>query len=233
MQAAKEQIDLFLKKCDEVTASGFILADTKIGELLKAIAASDLLYAFFREITRGFDYPAACRRCMAAAEGGRKKLLFPEDPVEKLAFIFCLLVDFDNKTLDLSAFLQEYFYGDGSIYESFYAFCNQVIKPFRGAIKAMFKDGVPHLSRPAAESVTLAGAVAAERDEVVLSSLPDPRKVDALLLLNALEDCAGGREPARLAGALCGYLYFAAACGRRGKHVAAMRAAFDSIKETL
>ena len=48
MDTGREQIDLFLRRCDEVMQSKFILADTKIGELLKSIASSDLLYAFFR-----------------------------------------------------------------------------------------------------------------------------------------------------------------------------------------
>ena len=39
----------------------------------------------------------------------QKKLLFPEDPVERLAFVFCLFMEFDNKTMDLGWFLQEYF----------------------------------------------------------------------------------------------------------------------------
>lgn len=143
MDLERQQIDVFLEKCDDVMRSKFIIADTKISELLKSIATSDLLYAFFREITKDFDYAAAQRKYMNYAPEGsvnKRKLLFPADPAEKLAFIFCLLVDFDNKTFDLGEFLQEYFYEDGSYYESFYAFSNQVVKPFKNLIKQMFKE---------------------------------------------------------------------------------------------
>ena len=57
MDTDMRQIDAFLQKCDEVMQSKFIIADTKISDLLKSIASSDLLYAFFREATKNFDYP--------------------------------------------------------------------------------------------------------------------------------------------------------------------------------
>ena len=143
MDTDRRQIDVFLQKCDEVMQSKFIIADTKIGELLKAIVTSDLLYAFFRDITKDFDYDAAQRKYMNYYPEGttnKRKLLFPEDPAERLAFVFCLLVDFDSKRIDLGDFLQEYFYEDGSVYGSFYAFSNQVIKPFRNAVRTMFRE---------------------------------------------------------------------------------------------
>ena len=49
MDTDMRQIDAFLQKCDEVMQSKFIIADTKISDLLKSIASSDLLYAFFRD----------------------------------------------------------------------------------------------------------------------------------------------------------------------------------------
>ena len=146
MDSGKGQIDIFLRRCDELMRTSFILADAKIGDLLKAVTTSDLLYAFFRDITQNFDYVAAQLRYMnyVPYPGSRKHLLLlPEDSTEKLAFIFCLLVDFDAGRIDLGAFLQEYFYEDGSVYGSFYAFSNQVIKPFKSAVRTMFRGGKP------------------------------------------------------------------------------------------
>ena len=143
MDTRREQIDAFLKKCDEVMQSKFIIADTKIGELLQCIVSSDLLYAFFREVTKNFDYDAAREKYMnyTPAGGTHMQLLFPEDPAERLAFVFCLLADFDSGAIDLGQFLRTYFYDDGSVYGSFYAFSNQVIKPFRNAVRTVFAEG--------------------------------------------------------------------------------------------
>ena len=160
MNKAQAEIDLFMRKCDEVATSGFILADTKIGELLKSVVTSDVLYALFRRALIGFDYAAAWQAC-AQGQGRGGRLLFPEDPAQKLAFIFCLLVDLDNKRIDLSELLQEYFRGDGSLYESYYSFCNQVIKPMRGIVRSMLQGGAP---LPAAQRPLPRSLVQAERD---------------------------------------------------------------------
>ena len=242
MDTGREQIDLFLRRCDELMQSKFIIADTKIGELLQAIAASDLLYAFFRDITKDFDYPAAKDKYMNYAPYGKtqKKLLFPQDPAEKLAFIFCLLMEFDNKTMDLSRFLQEYFYEDGSFYESFYAFCNQVVKPFKNAVKVMFREPHPlregelSAEREEAEMRKNGGTsacfcVETERKALYASALSDAKKVDGMLLLNALESAKGEALRAAL---LCGYVYFAQSVGRaEAARLAAKE--LESAKERL
>lgn len=238
MDTGRKQIDLFLQRCDDVMQSRLILADTKIGELLKSIAASDLLYAFFREITRGFDYTAAREKYMNCGDPSAKKrrLLFPADLTEKLAFIFCLLVDLDNKTIDLSDFLRGYFYEDGSVYESYYAFCNQVIKPFKNDVKNIFRGGVPLEGALPSEEAAPGGAdilrtVAAERDAVFASRLPDERKVDALIILNALENC--GCIGGAVCGLLCGYTYFAEAVGWKSKNIPALLAELKRRREEL
>lgn len=140
-----------------------------------------------------------------APEGSvnKRKLLFPADPAEKLAFIFCLLVDFDNKTFDLGEFLQEYFYEDGSYYESFYAFSNQVVKPFKNLIKQMFKESrlkkiaeaEPKDRPPQKKNEDVTDAVLSEREQLFHSALPDSSKVDGMMILNALRDrFAKGRK---------------------------------------
>lgn len=215
MDTGRQQIDLFLKKCDELMQSKFIIADTKIGELLKAIATSDLLYAFFREITKNFDYPAAREKYMNYMPEGtvnKRKLLFPENAEERLAFVFCLFVDFDAGRIDLGAFLQEYFYEDGSVYGSFYAFSNQVVKPFRNAVRTLFYGG--RIARGKAEGRgELAAFASREREAVYASRLPDARKVEALVILNALSAQAEKGDARLIAALITGYRCFAEAAG--------------------
>lgn len=236
MDSERQQIDLFLEKCDEVMRSKFIIADTKISELLKSIATSDLLYAFFREITKNFDYAAAQRKYMNFAPDGstnKRKLLFPADPAEKLAFIFCLLVDFDNKTFDLGEFLQEYFYEDGSYYESFYSFSNQVIKPFKNMIKTMFKeedlkriaqaDAVKKIEIPDVSDVVLS-----EREKLFNSSISDSKKVDGLMILNAM---AITDDFNTLCGLLAGYACFLSGVSYRSAYSDKLLSEYKKIKE--
>lgn len=237
MDTSREQIKLFLRRCDELMQSKYIIADTKIGELLQSIAMSDLLYAFFRDATAHFDYAGAKRKYMNFAPYGdaQKKLLFPEDPVERLAFVFCLFMEFDNKTMDLGWFLQEYFYEDGSFYESFYAFCNQVVKPFRNAVKVMFDEpprGRPsRVSAPQEERIEFTPQCIEEEKKLVYSSALSPAdKVDAMLLLNAL---AGAVSVQLRCALLSGYDRFARTCGRNNVYIAAMRSELARLKENL
>ena len=76
MDTSREQIALFLRRCDELMQSKYIIADTKIGELLQSIAMSDLLYAFFRDATAHFDYAGA----KPAAGNGRPPGACPPVP---------------------------------------------------------------------------------------------------------------------------------------------------------
>lgn len=227
MDVERQQIDVFLEKCDEVMRSKYIIADTKISELLRSIASSDLLYAFFREITKDFDYIAAQQQYMNYAPEGsmnKRKLLFPADPAEKLAFIFCLLVDFDNKVFDLGEFLQEYFYEDGSYYESFYAFSNQVIKPFQNLIKTMFRDSLLTKIAAADEQVyhreafrcsdAVFDAILSEREQLFGGELSDDGKVDGLMILNALA-VASQNDFKAYCGLLSGYCCFLSQTGFR------------------
>ena len=242
MDLERQQIDVFLEKCDDVMRSKFIIADTKISELLKSIATSDLLYAFFREITKDFDYAAAQRKYMNYAPEGsvnKRKLLFPADPAEKLAFIFCLLVDFDNKTFDLGEFLQEYFYEDGSYYESFYAFSNQVVKPFKNLIKQMFKESrlkkiaeaEPKDRPPQKKNEDVTDAVLSEREQLFHSALPDSSKVDGMMILNALA-IASQKDGKAFCGLLAGYRYFIASTGFTSAFTDTLLAEYEKIKES-
>lgn len=236
MAGAREQVDLFLKRCDELVRAGFIVADTRISDLLKAVVSSDALYAFFKDATAGYDYAAAKRRYMNYTPQGsaRKQLLFPDDPAERLAFTFFLLAEIDAKSIDLSAFLQEYFYADGSLYGSFYAFCNQVIKPFRNAVKTMFRGGAAAEAEKLSAvrvAAALAPAVSAERRRIYSAPVPDAVKVDALLLLNAAESSIS--DPETLAGILVGYLAFARGAGFGVDTVSKFAEALRRIKESL
>ncbi len=241
MDSQRRQIDLFLEKCDEVMRSKFIIADTKIGELLKSIATSDILYAFFRQITKNFDYIGAQQKYMNFMPDGstnKRKLLFPEDPAEKLAFIFCLLVDFDNKTFDLGEFLQEYFYEDGSYYESFYAFSNQVIKPFKNMIKVMFKEEelkkiaeAASASSEYAKSSDFVDTVLAERDALYRSSVSDSKKVDGLMILNAMA-IVSDADYKTLCGLLAGYSCFLSGVSYKSAYSDKLIAEYKKIKES-
>ena len=220
MEDFSVQINNFFDKCDELMDCKFILADRKISELLKSIAVSDILYSFFEHILKSFDYNKAKSLYFnySPDTSNKKTLLFPEEPSKKLAFIFCILVDFDCKKLDLNNFLQEYFYEDGSYFESFYVFCNQLIKPMKSLIRQVFKNELEEPSARQADSVSeenivfdkdcFLGDVDAERNFISDNKrIPEKARYELLNILYKIYDCILNADGDTAKALLYGYKF--------------------------
>lgn len=139
METVKNQITDFLNKCEEIKNCKFIMATTKIKDLLKSIVNSAELYELFNTVASGFDYAAAKQRCFKAEGEGvytRCSVALPETVGDRLAFIFCLLVEFDRNDVNFNAFLQKFYPKDGSYYASYHLFCDEII----GSLQSIISD---------------------------------------------------------------------------------------------
>ncbi len=139
----REELDLFIEKTDEFIESKYILADIKIVGVLKAIAGSETLLALFKNCLDGFDYFEAKKKYLAPNRlmGGNKgEFLLPPNSRELLAFIFNVLVEIDNKSIELGEFINKYFFVDGSFSSGYDAFINAMIKPFRNSVKILMES---------------------------------------------------------------------------------------------
>ena len=97
MQDKYAQMQRFFTACDELISGKYILADNKISEVLKAIAASEELTGLFTAVTERFDYPSAKQAYLkypAEAGGTRGAAYLPAERGDLIAFVFCLLVGF-------------------------------------------------------------------------------------------------------------------------------------------
>ncbi len=212
MEEVKSEILDFLGKCEEVKSSKFIMALTRIGDLLKSIVNSRTLYDLFNSVTTDFDYKAAQSRCFVKSSDGFRssgKIVLPGSRRDKLAFIFCLLVDIDRETINFNDFLQRYFSDDGSFYSCFHAFCEQIIDPLARIIKdaysQMFGGEVPSVHEsssnvspaPHSELSTILSTIylliCQEKQYILESAIPDDDKETGYKMLtevyNALKDC--------------------------------------------
>ena len=137
-ETVKAQITDFLNKCEEVKNCKFIMATTKIKDLLKSIVNSVELYELFNTVASNFDYIAAKQKCFVEADGvyGNSRVVLPDTVGDRLAFIFCLLVEFDRDEINFNLFLQKYYPKDGSYYASYHLFCDEVI----GSLQALVCD---------------------------------------------------------------------------------------------
>lgn len=219
MKSTKEQVSEFLEKCDELTKCKFIMATTKIKDLLKCIVNSPELYGLFDKVTKDFNYVEQKSKCLIAGSAAfTGKVILPQTVGQRLAFIFCLLVEFDRDTINLSDFLQVYFREDGSYFESYKAFCNTIIVSFANLVREVFKEQLKDTesdeenSRPSnSEKAKLLSSIAltveAEK-EYILGAAPREEKEGAIKMLNALVFAARDENEELIDALICGYNYF-------------------------
>lgn len=228
MKNSREKIREFIDKCDQLRSSKFIMATTHIKEMLMGIAASEELYELFSEVTKNFDYISSKRQCFTVSGEGfaqRWKMVLPEQPADMLAFVFCLLAEFDRGSINFNDFLQRYFPQDGSYSSSFRSFCTAVILPFENIIKQLFEELPEQTETKAAATPASPNAEAARRNSVISlvisqersviqnSSMSDGDKRDGLAMLDGLEDALKGGRQSEAEAILRGYDYYSVCHG--------------------
>lgn len=223
MSSTKEQVLTFLDKCEELKSCKFIMATTKIKDLLKCIVNCPELYRLFEAVTRDFDYPAAKPKCLVTVEDGlynRSYISLPQTVGQRLAFIFCLLVEFDKDTINFNDFLRKYFPEDGSYFASYQAFCNIIIKALQDAITQVFKDvlsapedmeAAPQISPNSykAELLSALGlAINEEIETLKQSKVPEEDKIGGIKILTELFGAIKNDNYQLIDALVCGYNYF-------------------------
>ena len=233
-QSIEEQIANFAGRCDDLLQAKFILAPSKIGELLCAVAASPALVSLFEKAVRGFDYAAAQQKYMLPSPDGTENkgvLLLPEDPMERMAFLFCLLVDIDNQDINFNLFLQTFFSGDGSYTEAFDLFLSRVVRPFRDAVceelsprsappaatAERFAANIPaaHKTKRSRKAVfaRILPLIKAENADLAAARIGEEDKYAGSVILNEAYAAAKAADEKELKALLLGYGYFAAQTG--------------------
>ena len=153
----KEELDLFLTHAQEFVESKYILADVKIVNLLKSIASSDTLIALFKNCLTDFDYAEAQNQYLVKSpylSSDKGEFILPPNSKDLLALTFNLLADFDARRINMSAFLNRYFYVDGSCASGYEAFINALIIPFISAVKSLMESVIDGKLQDPIEALT-------------------------------------------------------------------------------
>lgn len=220
MSTTKEQVTAFLEKCEELKQCKFIMATTKIKDLLKCIVNSPELYGLFNAVTKNFNYIEQKSKCLVTADDGisiKSCVMLPQTVGQRLAFIFCLLVEFDRGTLGFNEFLQKYFREDGSYFAGYQAFCATIISSLEEVIKQVFKEQLSeewHIddAQSNAKRVNLLNAISlsieAEKRFVFESLIPEEEKDNAYKILDALSEAVRYGDEDMIDALICGYNYF-------------------------
>ncbi len=124
----------FLTACDEMIAGKFILSDTKVAKILKCIATNQHLYHLFEKCLIGFDFQAQLEK------SAKQPFQMPETTEEILAFVFCFLLEVDNKHISLQNFVNQYFYSKEGYNSSYHNFALTMLSPFKEGVVSMLED---------------------------------------------------------------------------------------------
>lgn len=221
MQSTKEQIENFLLKCEEMKNCKFIVAPTKIADLLKCIVNSRELYGLFDAVTNNFDYPTVKSNCLVTISNStyeRSYVTLPQTTGQVLAFIFCLLMEFNNNTLNFNDFLRRYFPEDGSYVASYRAFCAVIIKSLQDAVMQVFENELNNPDYAAipekpdakkAQLISVANILISQEIEYLTKcSIPDEDKEGGLKLLYQLLSAIKNADKNLTEALACGYNYF-------------------------
>lgn len=219
MNSTKEQVLQFLEKCDELRNCKFIMATSKIKDILRCIVNSPELYRLFETVTADFDYHEFKRNCLITVDDGiykKNKLVLPQTVGQRLAFIFCLFVEFDRDTINFNDFLQIYFREDGSYYASYRAFCDTVVCSLQELICQVFSEqlkgdnpsGLRENSSRASLLTELNLSLSSEKKFIAESFLSQEEKANGLKILEALFEAVKEGDVSEIDALICGYNYF-------------------------
>ena len=139
----------FKQRCADIISSKFILADKKISNLLRLVAASPQLYSLTEDCLRGFNYELEFLKARTPSDEGAFTLRLPEDKQKLAAFAFCLLAEFDSKARDFQGFMDVYFNRGGDYVASFEAFTSDIIKPYSVAMTALLAQSADNMDADA------------------------------------------------------------------------------------
>ena len=131
------KINNLINSCDELINGKFILSEYKIAKILKDIGESKEVYKLLAECMQNFNFDREFSRAEITLP--RKKFVLPEEPEKILPFVFCLLMEINNKKLDLNSFLNEYYFDEEGV-DPFSKFASETVKPFRNIIYNYFKE---------------------------------------------------------------------------------------------
>jgi len=189
-------LENFSKNVDDFINSKFLLVESKLSKFLSNIAKNKLLYALIEVCLKDFNFETEFK---VATEG--EELVLPSKAEKIVAFVFCLLVEADNKKLDFYKFLKLYF-NSKDVEDSFRLFNEKVIIPFKNCVIVLCsepeKEEEPEAPREptfyekflpvAKQLISLSKMLPrCENCEPILIAMLDAAKQNNMKLFNALK----------------------------------------------
>lgn len=136
---ANAELKQFMLACDEFIKGKYIVADTKISAILKAIAYSEKIKNIISNCLFDFDFDKAFK--LAAGSEDEVKFELPEEITKVVAFCFTILFKIDCKEINFYDFISKHFKQENEFSnKEFEAFSKKVVIPFKDAIEKLYTN---------------------------------------------------------------------------------------------
>ena len=129
MRTREESLNNFSKLVGDLIESNYLLANSKIFEVVTSINSSKLLTETFKYFIEGFNFEEVLSNCFIE-EAGVKKFVLPTKNTDVLALVYLMLREINFKNLQLTDLL-EYFDSTKNYDLAYKAFGEQVLLPFK------------------------------------------------------------------------------------------------------
>mgnify|MGYP007002651290 CR=1 FL=1 len=134
-EIGNKQIEEFYNACTDMTNAKLILADAKIGKILKTIMSCSELISAVGETLVNFNFDVEFSKAQVKNELKQLHFQLPTDKNKLIALVFNVLSGIDTHQLDLHSFIRDFFVNEiGDMSYGFSNFVYSVIFPFRDAL---------------------------------------------------------------------------------------------------
>ena len=137
-----KKIEEFYNACTDMTNAKLILADSKIGKILKCITSSSELISAVGETLINFNFESEFSKAQVKNELKTLYFKLPEEKTRLVALVYNILSAIDTHQLDLHSFIRDFFINEiGDLSYGFTNFVYTMIFPFRDALCEMVGCG--------------------------------------------------------------------------------------------
>ena len=136
----ENNIDNFLKSCDELINCKFLVAEYKLQKMLQELANTQEICTLIGECLEAFNRDREFSKSFVQDGNGEFMFLLPDEEYKILALVFCTLMDIDAKKIDFTDFVKRFFGNSENPYQEF---VKEMILPFKKLIEEAFGYSSP------------------------------------------------------------------------------------------
>lgn len=131
----ENNIDNFLKSCDELINCKFLVAEYKLQKMLQELANTQEICSLVGECLEAFNRDREFSKSFVQDGNGEFMFILPDEEYKILALVFCTLMDIDAKKIDFTDFVKRFFGNSENPYQEF---VKEMIIPFKKLIEEAF-----------------------------------------------------------------------------------------------